>query len=109
MTTHTQNDGEFSTWFEDLHEEAIRAIDKGWNVIPISVASKKPLIGWKEYQTKSVELETVEDWFENGVETSTGHRVKTFNLAVLTGAISGIVVVDCDNIESVRYLSLIHI
>lgn len=103
MTTHTQNDGEFSTWFEDLYEEAIQAIGRGWNVIPISVASKKPLISWKEYQTKSVELETVDDWFENGVETSSGYRTKTFNLAVLTGAISGIVVVDCDNIESVQY------
>ena len=98
MTEHTHDD-----WFQALHNEAMAALDRGWNVIPISISSKKPLIEWKEYQTKEVTAEMVDDWFEHGAPTKSGTRIKPFNLAVLTGAVSGIVVVDCDNIESVQY------
>lgn len=98
MTTHTHDD-----WFQALHNEAMAALDRGWNVIPISITSKKPLIEWKEYQTSEVTADMVDDWFEHGAPTKSGTRVKPFNLAVLTGAVSGIVVVDCDNIESVQH------
>ena len=95
----TQHD----TWFDDLYDEGVRAIDRGWNVIPISVSSKKPLIAWKQYQNEPVTQETLDDWFENGAETPSGTRVKPFNLALITGAVSGVLVVDCDNLESVQY------
>lgn len=98
MYEHTQN-----SWFEELEEEAYRALDRGWNIIPISVASKKPLIGWKEYQTQPITTEHLDDWFTNGVLLNNGQRVKPFNLAVITGAVSGIIVLDCDNIDAVNY------
>ena len=56
MTTHTHDD-----WFQALHNEAMAALDRGWNVIPISITSKKPLIEWKEYQTSEVTADMVDD------------------------------------------------
>ena len=100
MDTHKQ---ELDSWFSELYTSAMEAVDRGWNLIPISIASKKPLIEWKKYQTELITSETVEDWFENGVPTEYGQRVKPFNLALVTGAISGVVVVDCDNEESTLY------
>jgi hypothetical protein len=89
---------ELEKWRQALHDSATQAIEMGWNVIPLSIDSKKPLIEWKEYQTKEVTHELVEHWFRDGVG---GNHL--FNLAVLTGAVSGIVVVDCDNQEAVKY------
>ena len=90
-------------WFDDLYTEALEAIDRGWNLIPISVSSKRPLLKWTKYQTERVTSDDIDDWFTNGAPTDSGHRVKPFNLAVLTGAISGIVVVDCDNEDAAVY------
>ena len=98
MYAHTQTE-----WFEELYEEAHRALDRGWTIIPISVASKKPLVGWKKYQTQPTTVEEVDDWFTNGVPLDNGQRVKPFNLALVTGAVSGVVVLDCDNVAAVRY------
>jgi len=92
-----------SDWFKRLREQALEAVDRGWNIIPISVASKKPLIKWMEYQTRSITVDEVEDWFENGVPTEAGHRVTPFNIGLVTGSISGVVVLDCDNEEALAY------
>ena len=100
MTTNKQ---ELDSWFNELYNSAMEAVGRGWNLIPISTASKKPLVEWKKYQTELITLETVDDWFENGVPTEYGQRVKPFNLALVTGAISGVVVVDCDNEEATLY------
>lgn len=90
-------------WFGALHDAALEALDRGWSIFPVSVASKVPLISWKEYQTRQPTYEEVEDWFENGVPTESGQRVTPFNLGLVTGLISGVVVVDCDNAEAARY------
>jgi len=87
-----------------LYDEAVDAIDRGWTIIPLSVSGKKPLAGWKEYQTRSTTMEEVEDWFDNGAPTSSGTRVEIFNLALVTGAISGVIVLDCDNAEAEAYV-----
>ena len=100
MTTNKQ---ELDEWFAELYDAAIEAVDRGWNIIPISVASKKPLVKWGKYQTEQVTVGMVEDWFENGVPLDNGQRVKPFNLALVTGAISGVVVLDCDNEDATLY------
>jgi len=99
MDTHISKD----EWFSTLYDEAIEAVERGWNIIPISVASKKPLIKWAEYQTRAIDRETVDDWFENGVPNDYGQRIKPFNIGLVTGAISGLCVVDCDNEDAVLY------
>lgn len=88
---------------EQLYQAAIDAIERGWNIIPISLSSKKPLIEWKEYQTRHVSIEEVDDWFQNGVLTKTGARISDFNLGVVTGSISGLIVLDCDNSAAEEY------
>lgn len=100
MDTHKK---ELDEWFARAYDAALEAVGRGWNIIPISIASKKPLIKWGEYQTKTVTEEMVCDWFENGVPLLDGTRVRPFNLALVTGAVSGVVVLDCDNEEAVMY------
>ena len=99
----TQTKKMLDEWFETTHDAAIEAIERGWSIIPISIASKKPLIKWAEYQDRVVDHETVDDWFENGVPAADGTRVRPFNIALVTGVTSGVVVLDCDNEESVLY------
>ena len=91
------------TLSEALYDQAVKAVEMGWTIFPLSVSSKRPLNEWKHYQTNPTTIEEVDDWFENGAPTTNGSRVKLFNLALVTGDISGVVVLDCDNEEAVAY------
>lgn len=62
-------------------------IGLGWPVIPVS-GDKKPLIPWKQYQTRLTTIEEVEGWLE--------HYPNMTGLGVPTGAFSGIVVIDIE-------------
>jgi replicative DNA helicase len=65
-------------------------LDKGWSVIPVK-ADKTPAIdSWKEYQTRLPSLDEAAKW-ERG------------NIAVVTGKVSGLVVVDADNQQAVDW------
>ena len=86
-----------------LYDEACNAIDRGWTIIPLSISGKIPLNDWKKYQTTPTTQEEVEEWFLEGAPTSSGRRVEVFNLALVTGAISGLIVLDCDNEDAVAY------
>ncbi len=59
----------------------------GWNVIPLYNNSKAPTIKWKELVTRQSTDEEFNNWFDNPV---TG-------LGVITGKVSGIVVIDEDS------------
>ena len=54
---------------------------------------KVPVLPWREYQTRHATDDELVAWFSHGL----------MNLALVTGAISGIVVVDADNLEALRY------
>lgn len=86
-----------------LYEAALEYLDRGWSIIPLSIDSKLPLAPWREFQTRRPTIEEVTDWFENGAPTTSGSRVRLFNLALVTGAVSGIVVVDADNQAAMDY------
>lgn len=73
--------------------EALRYYDLGFSVIPIVYKDKKSLVPWQEYQTKRATREQVEIWFKN--------PELEINIGIVTGAISGIVVVDIDTTESI--------
>lgn len=88
---------------QTLYDAASMAIERGWTIIPLSISSKKPLNEWKKYQTQATTQEEVDDWFENGAPTKEGGRVEVFNLALVTGVISGVLVLDCDNQTAVDY------
>lgn len=84
-------------------------VDNGYSVMPLSITAKIPIGKWKKYQTEYVTEEEIDSWIDNGVpcyEKETGEeyaREKVFNLGIITGAISGIVVVDCDNERAMEY------
>jgi archaellum biogenesis ATPase FlaH len=70
-------------------------VKKGFSVIPLENGGKKPAVSsWKEYQGRRPTDEELSQWFENGSKN---------NIGIITGAISGIVVVDLDSDEAVEF------
>ncbi|OGH27386.1 MAG: hypothetical protein A3D82_01680 [Candidatus Levybacteria bacterium RIFCSPHIGHO2_02_FULL_40_29] len=68
-------------------QEALYLLEKhGWNVIPVG-KDKKPLIEWKKYQTIKATREEILNWFKEYPDA---------NIAVVTGKISNLIVVDID-------------
>ena len=63
-------------------------IDHGWSLIPIIPGTKKPLIKWKEFQDRRATFNEVESWIKDGNW-----------LAIVTGEISGVVILDDDRIK----------
>jgi len=67
---------------------ALEYAGRGWSIIPIG-KNKKPLLqSWKKYQDERANETTLRQWFEKDFPNA--------NIAVVTGKISGIVVVDVD-------------
>lgn len=78
---------------------------RGFSVIPLDhpfapvaedpkQAGKVPIVSWARFQSERASDEQLREWFDRG-------RVR--NLAIVTGAISGIVVVDCDSPEAEEF------
>lgn len=63
-------------------------LELGWSLIPIIPETKRPPILWAEFQTRRATLTEVERWLAKG-----------WYLAVVTGDISGVLVVDDDRIK----------
>jgi hypothetical protein len=75
---------------------AWRYVSLGWSVIPLDPNSKKPSVRWEVYQTRRPTDAEVESWFEpNG----------TAGIGIVTGNVSGIVVVDADDDDAVSFLA----
>jgi KaiC/GvpD/RAD55 family RecA-like ATPase len=93
---------------EELYNAALEFLDHGWSFVPTSVLTKRPLFSWKELQDRQPTEDEVESWFTEGihiVDKETGEiksTVRVFNLAVITGAVSGIVVVDADSQQAIQ-------
>ena len=74
-------------------DAALEYLEKGWAVIPINPDSKKPYLKWGSYVDEMYypSEDDVITWWTNWPDA---------NIAVLTGPLSGLVVVDCDNDEA---------
>ncbi len=72
-------------------DECLEYLDMGWSVIPIAVDTKKPLIKWKDLQQRQPTEEEITEWFT---------RWPKAQIALVTGKISGVYVVDMDNAEA---------
>jgi hypothetical protein len=59
----------------------------GWSVIPIEPRGKRPLVRWQVYQHRHPDATEVAEWFR---------RWSDANIAVVTGVVSGLVVLDLD-------------
>src|SRR5262245_58891198 len=68
-------------------------LDRGWSVIPMRMADKKPYCRWKPYQTARPTIHDLDRWFER--------RHADLGIAVIFGAISGgLASRDFDDMES---------
>ena len=59
----------------------------GWSVIPIECRGKQPLIRWEVYQYRHPDAGEVFQWFRHWPDA---------NIAIVTGVVSGLVVLDID-------------
>jgi hypothetical protein len=76
-----------------LLDAALEYLDRGWCVIPIRPETKRPPIKWLEYQRRLPTEEEITRWWTDWPEC---------DVAIVTGAISGHVVVDCDNEDALH-------
>ena len=62
-------------------------IGRGYSVIPVKKSDKRPHIKWVEYQKRLPTHEEIKDWYRQWPNA---------NIALITGALSGIMIVDVD-------------
>ena len=90
------------------HRERIRqalyeyVLDWGWSVVPIKHGAKHPWVEWKQYQTRQPTEEEINEWCDHGAVSKNGHVLQDFDICLVTGRLSGVVVVDCDSQEAVN-------
>ena len=60
---------------------------RGWSVIPMQPQGKRPLVAWRRFQQEAAPAQEIAHWFE---------RWPDANVGIVTGAVSGLVVVDVD-------------
>lgn len=70
-----------------IHDAALAYMARAWSVIPIERHGKRPLVPWLEFQSRLATAEEIEHWFQ---------RWPDANIAVVTGQLSGLVVLDVD-------------
>jgi len=81
----------------NLADEALEILLQGFPVIPVDRSTKRPLVVWQRYQHHLPTEEQINDWWT---------RWPNANIGMITGRISGLVVVDTDSNEATsRFLS----
>jgi len=70
---------------DDVHAAALAYAARGWSVLPIEPAGKRPLVPWLELQQRAATVAQIEAWFG---------RWPDANVGIVTGRVSGLVVVD---------------
>lgn len=70
-------------------DQALYYQAKGFSVIPVK-KDKRPLIKWERYQTEKAGPEQIKEWWKKWPDA---------NIGLVTGKISGIMVVDIDSQE----------
>ena len=70
----------------NIQECALDYLQKGFSVIPVG-QDKRPLIKWEKYQTERATTNQINSWFQ---------QFPHMNIGIVTGAISGVVVLDLD-------------
>lgn len=78
---------------QTLSEATLEYLTRGWSVIPL--LGKLPAVPWKEFQTRRATPEEVESWFSSAT--------KPTGVGIVTGKLSGLVVVDCDTPEAAKF------
>lgn len=79
---------------------ALKYLSLGFSIIPLRPCSKEPLINWSEFQKRRASVEEATEWWTKWPDA---------NLGIVTGLVSGVVVVDLDGpegLESAKKLGL---
>ena len=71
----------------DIQRAALDYLRRGWSVIPLRERDKRPAISWQDFQTSRASEQQLRDWFT---------RWPQDNVGIVTGAVSGLVVLDVD-------------
>ena len=79
--------GQMAAEPEVMLDAARRYARLGWSVIPIQPRGKRPLVPWVEFQQRIAPVEQIDAWYR---------RWPDANVGIVTGRISGLVVVDID-------------
>ena len=86
-----------STNGNSMLEAALRYEARGWSVIPIEPRGKRPrLASWKPYQERRATAAEIREWWR---------ECPNANVGIVTGAVSGLVVVDSDGPAGIDSLS----
>jgi Bifunctional DNA primase/polymerase, N-terminal/CHC2 zinc finger len=72
----------------DAYQQARAALLRGWAPIPIEPGGKRPLVTWHQYQERRPTAAEVRHWWRR--------RWPDAGLGIVTGQISGLVVLDVD-------------
>jgi hypothetical protein len=71
----------------DVLAAALAYASLGWSVIPVRAHAKVPLVKWEEFQRRRASAAEIEAWYA---------RSPRANVGVVTGAVSGLAVLDVD-------------
>jgi len=92
-----------STTATDIHAAALDYCARGWSVIPIEPRAKRPRVAWRVFQQRIATPDEIDTWFR---------RWPDANVGIVTGLVSGLVVVDVDarhgGFDSVAQLERTH-
>jgi len=75
---------------EYTYDHALELWDFGFNIVPALPGTKRPLGMWKEFQERRVTRNDLRRWY---IDT------QGLGIGMVTGAVSGISVIDCDTRE----------
>ena len=85
------NDNSHGPQVTEIEDVAVDYVTRGWSVIPLGPKSKKPAISsWTKFQGERAGEARIRDWFRSK---------PTSNIGVITGEISGMIVLDVDGPE----------
>lgn len=71
-------------------DHALSYLDRGWSVVPVQAGGKTALVKWKDYQERRPTPDEIRQWWTQWPDA---------NIAVITGSISGLIVLDVDGDE----------
>jgi len=78
-----------------MFNAAMVLLDQGLSVVPSSPIDKRPKVAWKQFQNRLPTHEEWEQWHDQLGDN--------YNIGIVTGALSGVVVVDCDSENSAEW------
>lgn len=71
----------------DMRNAAQSYAARGWSVIPMEPHGKRPIVAWLEFQQRRAAADEIDAWFRHWPDA---------NVGIVTGHVSGLVVVDVD-------------